>query len=247
MILSTDTMILWNPHLTRLFTWRWTWLFSQRCWECCIWKAARLTQHIHQTNWKALWCSTTAVQIVKETTNCYVHSHLLWSKIRLHYSTFSPSLLPYVRAAFCGMGLSLCSVLKESGKYSEKQTPIVSARHDTDIGLTCNGQWWSYKSICLILYCYVTVCVAECCLQWESWCWHGAAIIGCIVVILLHLYYWVNWWYWLMIVTSIGQYMCRGYRSNKLKSEILHRVKMACWKQFKRRPQWWQGPHMLEE
>lgn len=69
--------------------------------ECYIWKAAHLTeQHIHQTNWKALWCSTTAVQIVRETTNCYVHSHLLWSKIRLHYSTFSPSLLPYVRAAF---------------------------------------------------------------------------------------------------------------------------------------------------
>ncbi len=46
---------------------------------------------------------------------------------------FFPSLLPYVRAAFCGMGLSLCSVLKESGKYSEKQTPIVPARHDIDI------------------------------------------------------------------------------------------------------------------
>lgn len=53
---------------------------------------------------------------------------------------FSPSLLPYVRAALCGMGLSLCSVLKESDKYSEKQTPIVSARRDTDIGLISNGQ-----------------------------------------------------------------------------------------------------------
>lgn len=52
---------------------------------------------------------------------------------------FFPSLLPYVRAAFCGMGLSLCSVLKESEKYSAKQTPIVSARHDIDMGLTSNG------------------------------------------------------------------------------------------------------------
>lgn len=41
---------------------------------------------------KALWCSTAAVQIVRETTNCYVRSHLLWSKIRLHYST---SLSPH--------------------------------------------------------------------------------------------------------------------------------------------------------
>lgn len=65
-------------------------------------------QHIQQSKLKrikAQWCSTTAVQIARETTNCYVRSHLLWSKIRLHYSTFPPSLLPYVKAAFCGMGL----------------------------------------------------------------------------------------------------------------------------------------------
>lgn len=50
-----------------------------------------------------------------------------------------PSLLPYVRAAFCGMGLSLCSVQKEFDQFSKKQTPIVCARHDIDIGLTSNG------------------------------------------------------------------------------------------------------------
>lgn len=50
-----------------------------------------------------------------------------------------PSLLPYVRAAFCGMGLSLCSVQKEFDQFSKNQTPIVSARHDIDIGLTSNG------------------------------------------------------------------------------------------------------------
>lgn len=93
---------------------------------------------------KALWCSTAAVQIVRETTNCYVRSHLLWSKIRLHYST---SLSPHCFLMW-GMGLSLCSVQKEFDQFSKKQTPIVSARHDIDIGLTSNGHWWSFKSVC---------------------------------------------------------------------------------------------------
>lgn len=53
---------------------------------------------------------------------------------------FFPLIASLCEGGICGMGRSLCSVLKESGKYSEKQTSIVSARHDIDIGLTCNGQ-----------------------------------------------------------------------------------------------------------
>lgn len=78
---------------------------------------------------KALWCSSTAAQIVRETTNCYVRSHLLWSKIRLHYLLtllFSPHCFLMWGWNFFGIGLSLCCVLNEFDKYSEKQTPIVS-------------------------------------------------------------------------------------------------------------------------
>lgn len=53
---------------------------------------------------------------------------------------FFPLIASLCDGEFCGKGLSLCSVLKESDKYSEKQTPIVSARHDIDVGLTANGQ-----------------------------------------------------------------------------------------------------------
>lgn len=160
----------WSYHLTRLFTWGWTVFPASRMLHLKSCTSDRTTHTSHKLKRiKALWCSTTAVQIVRETTNCYVRSHLLWSKIRLHYSTFFPSLLPYVRAAFCGMGLSLCSVLEESDKYCEKQTPIVSARHDIDIGLTSNGQRWSYKSICLYIAFFIVMLLYGMCCRMLSW------------------------------------------------------------------------------
>lgn len=71
------------------FTWRWKSQFFQRdgirnftVEKLYIWQNNTCIKKI-ENRW-----STTAGQIVRETTNCYVHSHLLWSKIRLHYLTF---------------------------------------------------------------------------------------------------------------------------------------------------------------
>lgn len=154
---------------TRPFTWRWTSLFFQRA---DIRNVTFEKLHVWQNNTYLYIkqiknrCSTTAGQIVRETTDCYVHSHLLWSKIQFHYLTFSPSLLPYVRAAFCGMGLSLCSVLKEFGKYSEKKLVLFL------LDMTLTFVWLIIASndlinlfVLFIVYCEVTVCVAEC---WDS-------------------------------------------------------------------------------
>lgn len=86
---------------------------------------------------------------------------------------FFPLIASLCEGGICGMGRSLCSVLKESGKYSEKQTSIVSARHDIDIGPTRNGQW-SYKSICLHVSSFIVMLlyvlqIAESALQRLRW------------------------------------------------------------------------------
>lgn len=88
---AADTLILWNFCLSS--TWRWTSYFSNEpksrmlhLKSCTFDRTTHTSSKLKRI--KALWCGTTAVQIVRETTNCYVRSHLLWSKIRLYYSTF---------------------------------------------------------------------------------------------------------------------------------------------------------------
>ncbi len=89
--MTVGTLILWNPLLSSVLTGTWTALFFQ---QASIKNVTFATLHIWQNNTyiKQIEKRYGAVQIVRETTDCYVHSHLLWSKIRLHYSTFFFSL-----------------------------------------------------------------------------------------------------------------------------------------------------------